>query len=80
MPYDQRSDLPASVQNALSDVPHAQDIYREAYNSAYEQYEDPSDREGDKGREETAHAVAWSAVKEKYAKGNDTKWHPKSNV
>jgi len=27
-------------------------------------------------REEVAHRVAWAAVKKKYRKGNDDKWHP----
>ena len=77
MPYQSRDELPDAVRSALQDVPHAQDIYKEAYNSAYEQYADPDDRQGDSTREETAHAVAWSAVKEQYEKGNDDKWHPK---
>lgn len=77
MPYKNRNDLPDSVQTALSDVPHAQDIYKEAFNSAWKQYADAKDRRPGSDREETAHAVAWSAVKEKYQKGNDDKWHPK---
>ena len=27
---------------------------------------------------ETAHKVAWAAVKHEYAKGDDDKWHKKS--
>ena len=77
MPYKKRKELPENVLSALRDVPHAQDIYKEAYNSAWEQYSDPEDRQGDSGREETAHAVAWSAVKQNYEKGVDEKWHPK---
>lgn len=70
MPYDSREDLPDRVRNPLRQVPHAQDIYREAYNSAYEQYD---------GEESRAHAVAWAAVKEKYEKGDDDLWHPKGD-
>jgi cation transport regulator len=77
MPYKERTDLPDSVQKALSDVPHAQDIYTEAFNSAWNQYADSASRAEDSTREETAHAVAWSAVKQKYEKGDDDKWHPK---
>lgn len=77
MPYSSRSDLPEAVQSALQDVPHAQDIYKEAYNNAYRSYAKASDRRGDASREETAHAVAWSAVKQKYQKGDDGKWHKK---
>lgn len=77
MPYKSRDELPESVQTALRDVPHVQDIYKEAYNSAYDQYDSDEDRREGYDREETAHAVAWSAVKQKYEKGDDEKWHPK---
>lgn len=75
MPYNSDSELPDSVRNVLPD--HAQHIYREAFNSAYEQYDKPEARRGDADREETAHRVAWSAVKQKYEKGDDDKWHKK---
>lgn len=75
MPYKHRSDLPDSVSNVLP--PHAQDIYKEAFNSAWDEYKDKDDRRGDDSREETAHKVAWSAVKHSYKKGDDDKWHPK---
>lgn len=77
MPYASRADLPLSVKDALRDVPHAQDIYAEAFNSAYDQYKEASSREGGRSREETAHAVAWSVVKRQYEKGDDDKWHPR---
>lgn len=77
MPYQTRDDLPENVKRALQDVPHAQEIYKEAYNSSYEHYDNQKDRQGDATREEAAHAVAWNAVKSKYKKGVDGKWHPK---
>jgi len=80
MPYQSRDELPEAVQTALQAVPHAQDIYQAAYNSAYEQYSDPDERRGEADREEVAHRVAWSAVKEQYAKGSDGLWHPKENL
>lgn len=76
MPYKSNSELPDSVRNVLPD--HAQDIYREAFNNAYNEYQDPSDRRGDTDREETPHKVAWSAVKRKYEKGENGRWHQKS--
>lgn len=76
MPYDTRSDLPDSVKDNLPK--HAQEIYKEAYNSAWEQYEDPEDRRDDASREEVSHRVAWSAVKEKYEKC-DGNWVAKDN-
>jgi cation transport regulator len=69
MPYDRLSDLPDSVKNHLPK--HAREIYKEAYNSAWQQYKKPEDRQGDATREETAHRVAWAAVKQKYKKEND---------
>lgn len=75
MPYAKVSDLPESVR---TNIPHhAQEIYRAAFNSAWDQYDEPSERRGDASREETAHKVAWAAVKEKYEKGDDGAWHKK---
>jgi cation transport regulator len=72
MPYDQISDLPDSVRDNLPK--HAQEIFKEAYNNAWDQYSDPEDRRGDASREETANRVAWSAVKDEYEKNDDGKW------
>lgn len=76
MPYSSTNELPKSVKNVLPD--HAQDIYKEAFNSAYDEYKDPEDRRDGADREEVAHKVAWNAVKTKYEKGDDDKWHPKN--
>lgn len=75
MPYTSKSELPDNVKNNLP--AHAQDIYRKAFNSAWEQYKDPGERRGDASREETAHKVAWSAVKQDYKKQDD-KWVKKA--
>ena len=76
MPYENKKNLPDSVRNALPK--HAQDIYKEAYNSAWEEYEDPNERRGDASREETAHRVAWGAVKQSYKKDEQSgEWHEK---
>ncbi|TWT20724.1 putative cation transport regulator ChaB [Luteimonas wenzhouensis] len=77
MPYKQLGDLPDSVRD---NVPrHAQEIYLEAFNSAWDQYADPDERRGDASREETAHRVACAAVKQKYEKGDDGRWHRKDD-
>lgn len=73
MPYERLGDLPGPVREHLPK--HAQEIYKEAFNSAWEEYRDPDKRRGDESREETAHKVAWAAVKGKYAKGDDGDWH-----
>jgi cation transport regulator len=66
MPYETLKDLPESVRNNLPE--HAQEIYKEAFNSAWDEYKDPADRRGETSREETSHRVAWSAVKNVYVK------------
>ncbi len=63
MPYDSRTDLPDTVTDNLS--AHAQDIYKEAFNSSFEQY---------KHDEERAHRIAWGAVKRSYHKNDNGDW------
>lgn len=78
MPYKKTSDLPESVRDNLPD--HAQEIYLEAYNSAWDQYDQPEERRGDATREETAHKVAWAAVKRVYQKDEQSgRWKKKEN-
>jgi cation transport regulator len=72
MPYQSNKDLPKGAQHVLP--PHAQDIYREAYNSAHEQYKDPKKRRDNASLEEVSHRVAWAAVEKKYHKGSDGNW------
>lgn len=72
MPYHSLAELPENVKDNLPH--HAQEIYQEAYNSAWEQYKDPEDRRGAASREETAHRVAWAAVKQKYEKNEKGDW------
>ncbi len=72
MPYNNVNDLPDSVQHVLPK--HAQEIYQEAFNSAWDTYADPDDRKGNDDRESVAHKVAWSAVKNSYTKSNEGKW------
>jgi cation transport regulator len=75
MPYSSNNELPESVRNVLPE--EAQEIYRKAHNSAHEQYKEPQERRGNATREETAHRVAWAAVKNEYEKGADGTWHKK---
>ncbi len=75
MPYNSISELPEGVRDNLPK--HAQEIYKEAFNSAWDHYADPEKRRDDASREETAHRVAWSAVKDQYEKDRDGKWKPK---
>ena len=73
MPYRTTEELPASVKDVLPH--HAQAIYKEAFNHAWEEYSKPDKRRDPDSREEVAHKVAWSAVKEKYEKSDDGKWN-----
>ena len=58
MLYAANSELPPAVREHLP--LHAQDIFRAAYNHAWVEYADHSDREA------VAKAVAWTTVKQKY--------------
>lgn len=74
MPYKTLRELPDGVQHVLPH--HAQEIYKEAFNSAYSQYDTPEERHGNDSREEVSHKVTWSAVKKAgYQKGADELWH-----
>lgn len=66
MPYARNDDLPADLRHVLP--PHAQDIFRAAFNAAWERY----GAEGHSSREEIAHRVAWGAVKRSYRKLDGT--------
>lgn len=68
MPYRTSEELPLGVRRNLP--PHALEIYREAFNNAWEQYG------GERRQEEIAHRVAWAAVKRCYRKV-DGIWTPK---
>ena len=67
MPYEELTDQPDSVRDNLPK--HAQEIYRVAYNSAEEQYDE----------EDRRHRVAWSAVEQKYEKNEEGKWVEKED-
>jgi cation transport regulator len=60
MPYPTNSDPPLGVRNHLP--PHAQDIFRAAFNRAY------ADHALDPRREEAARRIAWAAVKRLYVR------------
>ncbi len=79
MPYKSISDLPESVKHVLPK--HAQEIYLEAYNNAWGEYNLPEERRENRSREETARRVAWSAVKQVYEKSGSTgKWGRKNSI
>lgn len=69
MPYPANEDLPVSIRAHLPS--RAQDIFRAAFNDAWESYgaREPSPRD------ETARRIAWAAVKRRYRKA-DGEWVP----
>lgn len=69
MPYQSNEDLPLSLQARLP--AHAQDIYRAAFNKAWERFAEADPER----REEAAHRIAWAAVKRRYRKSGD-RWVP----
>ena len=72
MPYKNLKDLPKAVRDHLPR--HAQEIYLQVFNNAWDQYASPGSRKPGRGREETAHRVAWAAVEKQYAKDADGTW------
>lgn len=60
MPYLTNDDLPIWVRRHLPE--HGQEIFRKAFNHAWQQYA------GDPQCEEIANRVAWAAVKRVYVK------------
>jgi cation transport regulator len=70
MPYSTTQDLPERVREHLPE--HAQDIYRAAFNSAWDEYNHDEAR---------AHRVAWTAVEHEYEKDDRTgKWKAKTQA
>jgi cation transport regulator len=63
MPYASIAKLPSAIRHVLP--PHAQDIYRAAFNSSY------AANKASARQEEIAHRVAWAAVKRLYVKRGD---------
>ena len=79
MPYKTTQELPESVREHLPE--HAREIYRAAFNSAWDEYKNSSERRGDESREEAAHKVAWAAVKHQYEKDeHGGMWRRRSGV
>jgi cation transport regulator len=69
MPYADIADLPPAVRDHLPT--HAQEIYLAAFNNAWARYAE----RGPAGQEESAHRIAWAAVKRRYRK-QGSRWVP----
>ena len=64
MPYETIEDLPPGVRGLPQ---HAQEIFRSAFNAAWQSYADRGPGE----QEEAAFRAAWAAVKKRYRKLGD---------
>lgn len=78
MPYKYISELPDSIKKHLPK--HAQEIYMKAFNNAWTEYADPDKRRPGTTHEESAHKVAWAAVKKQYQKDAKGKWVKKEKA
>ena len=72
MPYPTIEDLPESLRRNLPQ--HAQEIFRAAFNNAWDRYRalPPA------ALEERAHRIAWAAVKRSYRKAGEI-WVPRED-
>ncbi|MFN0193466.1 MAG: ChaB family protein [Aestuariivirga sp.] len=68
MPYSSNDDLPPAVRTRLPG--HAQDIFRAAFNHAYDSHS------GEHDQEERAFRIAWAAVKRAFVK-SEQGWVPR---
>jgi cation transport regulator len=66
VPYQTLGEMPPAVRSLPL---HAQEIFRAAFNAAWESYAE----RGPQAQEETAFRVAWAAVKKRYRKMGDVR-------
>jgi cation transport regulator len=67
MPYATTAELPPAARQL---PPHAQEIFRAAFNNAWVSYADRGPQE----QEEIAFRVAWAAVKKKQYRKSGNRW------
>lgn len=76
--YESKADLPESLRYDLPE--EAQDIYLEAYNEAWENY-DPERESGETGRESVAARKAWATVKRDFVKDEESgNWYRRGEM
>ena len=75
--YESVKDLPETVQDVLPR--EAQEVYLEAYNTSWENYDEEATSE--LSREAFATRDAWTAVKREFTKDEETgTWYPAGEV
>jgi len=72
MRYEKTEDLPDTIRDVLPE--EAQDIYLEAYQRSYDNYQEGEG--GELSRESVAHRDGWTAVQQEYEQDKETgEWH-----
>ncbi|MDF2176730.1 ChaB family protein [Aliiglaciecola sp. CAU 1673] len=72
MSYVDCAHLPDYIQDDLP--PEGQELYRVAFNLAWDKYEDEEKRDKDYTREELSHMAAWREIKDHYRQRENGKW------
>ncbi|MFV0451167.1 MAG: ChaB family protein [Propioniciclava sp.] len=72
MQYNTLDDLPGPVRHHLPH--HAQEIYRAAFNNAWQEYTDPTHHRDGTSHEEAAARVAWTAVERVFTRTREGAW------
>lgn len=75
MPYRSIIDLLDDIHENFPN--QARKIYQESYDKARDEYKKLKNRRDVKNREDSAHKVAWHAVKDEYEKGDNGIWYEK---
>ena len=75
MRYKDRTDLPDTLQEALPEA--AQDSYLEAYNRAWEEYDE--NMGGDMSRQSVAHQQGMFTVQNEFEQDSNGNWHRKGD-
>jgi cation transport regulator len=74
MRYEKKSDLPDTIRDVLPEA--AQQIYLEAYQRSYDDYEEG--KGGQLSRGSVAHRDGWMALQHEYEQDKETgEWHRK---
>ncbi len=68
MSYEKMNELPKRVKKMPKE---AQEIYKKAFDKAWDIYEEPEEGQEHISREEIAHEVAWASLRNKYKKENN---------
>jgi cation transport regulator len=77
MTYESKEELPDTIRDVLPE--QAQELYVEAYNEAWEAYDERWSSE--LGREGVANREAWASVKQEFVQNEETRqWYPKGEM